>query len=384
MKNIAVFFGSRSAEHDVSIVTAAQCMENLSAAHYNIIPVYLGREGLWYTGEKLRDVKFLNALDTSKVNRCYLPAEPGACLEIIIKKKKVMQQPINCALIAVHGMHGEDGTLQGLLELCDIPYTSCGVGASAAGLNKVTMKHVLRGAGLPVVEDVPFYRDEWEKDPDGIIKKIEKALNYPVFVKPASLGSSIGISHCRDLQELTAGINLACMYDRLVLVEKAVQNPRELNCAALGLGCRVRASAIEEPMRTREFLSYADKYIGDSGKSQGMKTLKRKLPADIPEETAATVRELTEKAFVALDCKGVVRIDFLMDADGKVLINEINTVPGSMAFYLWEPQGLSFSALLDEMIKLAEEAAADRRRNTYAFQSGILTQYAAGTKNSGK
>jgi len=379
MKNVAVFFGGRTAEHEVSIVTAMQCMENLDAKKYQIIPIYIDREGLWHTGPTLRRLENLQHFKADQAKRCYLPAEPGAKLCVRAKKafgEKVEEQPIDVAMLAMHGLHGEDGTLQGLLELCDIPYTSCNVGASAGGMDKILMKHVFRGVGLPVLPDVAVTRDAWETAREATVAAIEKALPYPVFIKPAVLGSSIGVGCAGDREALVNCMAVACHYAARILVERAVVSPREVNCAALGQGEQVLISAIEEPLRAEAFLSFSDKYLS-GGKQKGMKSLKRKMPADLPEEVSQAVRDYTRRCFAALDCKGVARVDFILEGD-DIYVNEINTIPGSMAFYLWEPQGIGFGQLLDRLIAIAEADTNDKKRSQYAFSSGILGQFTSG------
>nr|MDD6336040.1 D-alanine--D-alanine ligase [bacterium] len=384
--NMAVFFGGRSVEHDVSIITAQQWMEQADRTKYNLIPVYIARDGLWYTGDKLMDIGFIRSFDPAAVQRCYLPAEPGGALCVRIRKgfrEKVIRRKIDVAVPAMHGMHGEDGTLQGLLELCDIPYTSCGVGASAGGMDKVSMKHVFCGAGLPILPDVSFTRDAWDDGAEAVLDRIEDKLAYPVFVKPASLGSSIGIGRAQDRDSLRACIEVAAHYDRRILVERALQSPREVNCSAMGFGNQVRVSMIEEPLRAQDFLSFDDKYLREGKTGQGMGALGRKLPADVPEDVARKVTAMTEACFRALDCKGVVRVDFLLDVNLEVYVNEINTIPGSFAYYLWEPMGISFTSLIDAMVEDAMRAYADKRRNHYAYTSQILGRFGAGGAKGG-
>lgn len=360
-------------------------MDNADTEKYQIIPVYITRDGRWYTGDKLRDMSFISRFSAKDVQRCFLAAEPGAQLSVRhVKgfKEKLTHLPCHVAVLAMHGMHGEDGTLQGLLELADIPYTSCGVGASSGGMDKIAMKHVFRGVGLPVLPDISFTREKIRADMSAAVKKVREQVGYPVFVKPACLGSSIGISRTDDDDALITALQLACYYDRRILVEKAAENPREVNCSAMGIGENVRVSAIEEPLRAQDFLSFSDKYLANAKGSSGMKSLKRKLPADIPQDVADKVREYTQKAFMALDCKGVVRVDYLLDEKGQLFINEINTIPGSFSFYLWEPEGIDFSRLIDELVQMAFQAADEKKRNQYAFDSNILKQYGKGSKGT--
>lgn len=395
MKNIAVFFGGKSVEHDVSIVTGLQLMENLNREKFNPVPIYITREGDWFTGPALIKIESFRPFNKNLHTRCYLPANArGKELYRFTPKKGLFraEEPVICrldaAIPAMHGLNGEDGTLQGLLELCCLPYTSCGVLGSAAGMDKILMKAAFRGAGLPVLDAVHFDRDEFANRQEELLQRAE-ALGYPLFVKPANLGSSIGISRAQNQQELVTAIEVASHYDRRIMVEKGVAEPMEINCSALGFGARVRASVCEMPVAWQDFLTYEDKYLrggkggkgGKSGGKAGMASLTRQIPAPIPEELSQRIQALTLEAFRLLDCKGVVRVDYLYDkSSGLLYINEINTIPGSFAFYLWENE-LPYPALLEELIRLAEEAAADRARNQYAFGSAILSA-AAGAKRS--
>jgi len=277
-------------------------------------------------------------------------------------------------------MNGEDGTIQGLFEMCGVPYASAGVTASAVGMDKITMKHVFRGCNFPVLNDFAADRGVFTKDKNGVLDAIEQALVYPLFVKPANLGSSIGISKATDRKSLTFALEVAFKYDRRVLVEQAVTDLMEINCSCLGYGSDVEASVCEMPVSWEEFLSFDDKYMrGGKGGGKGMESLNRKIPAPISDELTAEIQDLSRKIFTALDCKGVVRIDYLYDkAQEKLFIGEINTVPGSFAFYLWEPLGVSFSQLIDRLVDIAFRAQKDKEMNCFAFDSAILNKPGAG------
>ena len=368
--NLAVIFGGRSAEHDISVITGLQAIANLKRDDRTVVPIYIDRKGAWYTGAALEKIDAVRACQKHG-KACYLDPRPGVGLTV--EGMFAKRTPLDVALLCMHGCHGEDGSLQGLLELCDVPYTSCGVGASAGGMDKVTMKHIFRGVGLPVLPDVSCTRDELA-NVDAVVARVENGVGYPCFVKPANLGSSIGIGRAADRAELEQALAVAASFDRRILIEKAVVDPREVNCSALGFGHDVQVSAIEEPLRAKDFLSFDDKYMSSGGQG-GMKTLKRKLPADIPEATAAAVRDCTARCFTALDCKGVVRVDFLIDAQGELFINEVNTIPGSLAFYLWEPLGMDYPSLLEKLIEYAFVAHKEKQKNEYAYESKVLGQY---------
>ncbi len=376
MLNLAVFFGGRTAEHDVSIITGTQFIENADTQKYHIIPVYISREGLWYTGEALADAKFYLHPDFSRkgISRVWLSPEAGS--RELMKKTafgvKAVER-IDVAAIAMHGMHGEDGTLQGLFELADIPYTSAGVGGSSAGMDKILSKAAFKGLGVPCLDAVYFERSEYEASKEDIARRVEEAFYYPVIVKPANLGSSIGIQKAHDRAELMDALALAASYDRRILVEPAIEKLREINCAVLGNGAEAQTSLLEQPLSKGEILDFADKYLPAQGGSKGMKSLDRILPAKLPEETEAEIKRYALEIFKGFDMKGVVRIDFMIDeATGKVYANEVNTIPGSFAFYLFEPAGLPYRQLIDRLVEGAQKRYREKSESKYAFDSAIL------------
>lgn len=397
--NVAVFFGGKTVEHDVSIVTALQLMENLDKEKYNIIPIYITRDGDWYTGEKLMQVDtFKNFKADSQMERCYLPANARAGMLFRFNAKGGLfkkQSPIICkidvAIPAMHGLHGEDGTLQGLLELADIPYTSCGVLGSSVGMDKILMKAAFKGAALPCVPYYHFDRNDYKENSDNILDSAEAQLSYPMFVKPANLGSSIGISKAKNREELAKAIEVASYYDRRILVEQAVPNLMEINCSGMGFGNDVQASVCEMPVSWEDFLTYEEKYLrsgkgGKGGNKQGagMASLSRQIPAPISDELTAQIQEYTVKIFKLLDCKGVVRIDYLYNKEtNELFVNEINTIPGSFAYYLWEPLGLTYSQLLDKLVHHALKANEESKASEYAFNSEILSKYKQNGKLAG-
>lgn len=385
MLNVGVFFGSRAAEHDVSIITGLQILENADKAKYHAFPVYVSREGEWFIGDPLRKIETYRNFDPNQkdLTRVILPPVPNKNGLFtmgggLFAKAQIAAQ-LDCAILAFHGMNGEDGTMQGLMELANIPYTSCGVVGSAAGMDKIVMKAVFRSMGLPVLSSVHCYRSDWQSAPEDVIRKIE-GLGYPVYVKPANLGSSIGISRAVDRESLRRAMDVACGFDKRILIEKGLEKPMEINCACLGCGAETLPSLCEQPVSWEDFLTFDDKYIRGSGK--GMENLARKIPAPISPEQTAKIKSYTEQIFRMFDCKGVVRVDYMMDrADGEIYVCEINTIPGSFAFYLFEPMGLTFSALVDKLIAYARMAAEEKKESTFAFDSAILEKVANGTKS---
>ena len=389
MYNIGVIYGSRTCEHDVSIISALQAAQALDKKKYNVTYIYIGREGTWYTGEALADVKFYEHFDPEKVTRV-LPAGENSKLVLyhLPEKKKLFGGAaervavLDVVMPVLHGLNGEDGTLQGMLELFDVPYTSAGVMGSAVGMDKITMKLLFKGCGFPVIEGVWFDRGRWSRERDGVMDECEDKLGFPLIVKPANLGSSIGINIAHDRNQLEDAIETAAAYDHRILVEKAVTPLREVNCSVLGYGDHVETSELEMPVTQEEFLTFEGKYTRNAKGAAGMASQVRIIPAPISEKAAEAVRDLAARAFRAMDLKGVVRIDFILDENENVFINEANTIPGSLAFYLWEPKGISFSALLDGMVECAFSAWADRKASVFSHDSTLLANIVHGSKGA--
>jgi D-alanine-D-alanine ligase len=290
--------------------------------------------------------------------------------------RRSQPQRLDVVFPALHGSHGEDGTLQGLFELADIPYVGAGVMASAVTRDKIMLKAVLVQHGIPTVSHLPFRRQDWVSDPDGALKRIEAELGYPVFIKPASLGSSIGVARADDAEEARNYINVAANFDRRILVETALENIVEINCAVMGNHDK-RASVLEQPISWQEFLTYEEKYMRSEG-AAGMKGAERKIPAPIPDELTQRIQQMAIAAFDAVDGRGTARVDFLVDLEqDTVFLNEINTLPGSMAFYLWQEEGLSPADVVDELIELAFDAYAEKRKTVYNYKTGLIAHAAA-------
>lgn len=384
MQNIGVFFGSRTAEHDVSIISGLQILENADKAKYNAFPVYISRKGEWFTGEPLRKIETYKHFDENMkgLTRVYLPPVPNSgglyTSSSGLFAKSKLAYPMDCAILAFHGMNGEDGTMQGLMELANIPYTSCGVLGSAVGMDKIVMKAVFKSMGLNVLEGTYCYRDIWRANREAIIESAER-IGYPVYVKPANLGSSIGISRATDRESFIRSMETACGYDRRILIEKGLEKPREFNCACLGMGADCVASLCEEPVSWEEFLTFDSKYITNSGK--GMQSQARRLPAPIPQQLTEKIQHTTKEIFAMLDCRGVVRVDYMLDtATDTLYVCEINTIPGSFAFYLFEPMGISFKKLVDRLVEFAFAGAKEKADNIFAFDSKILEKASNGVK----
>ena len=396
--NIAVFFGSRSCEHDVSIVSALQCIEATKAAGFNVTPVYISRDGLWYTGEPLENIETFREFNpmTKGITRVTLDVTANAGdlwawppqRAGLFAKVPTPLCHIDCVIPVFHGWHGEDGTIQGLLEMANIPYASSGVLGSAIGMDKIAMKQILRGAGFPVLDFVWFTREQLKKERQAVIERVEKEIKYPAFIKPAALGSSIGVSRAKNREELERALDVAASYDRRILVEVGVVHPVEINCAAVGYGEDVRASVCEMPVPSSNdtFLDFWQKYLRNASTkgedSRGMKSLSRVVPAPIGDELTGRIQTMTCDIFKLLDCCGTVRVDFILDQNDMLFVNEPNTIPGSLAFYLWKASGLDFPKLIEKMVEEALRAHADKNSSVFAYDSSILKKVAAGTKGS--
>lgn len=382
---VGVIFGGRSVEHDVSVVTGHQVMQAFDPERYEVVPIYINRDGRWYSGAPLLDLKnfqeeiishkaVVETLISPSVQHHGLilnPAPRGWLSRSQIKRLDVV-------FPTIHGSHGEDGTLQGLLEMADIPYVGCGVLASAVANDKLLTKQVLKQNGIPVVAGIAFSRDEWEKDPDAIIRRIAAELTFPVFVKPVTLGSSIGIARVEQTQVedlLRAHIDVAANLDRRLMVESAVANCVEINCSVLGDERHLQASVLEQPVSWEQFLTYEEKYLRGG---EGMKSAERLIPAPISPELTERIQMLAKRAFQVIDGRGIARIDFLVRPErDEVFLNEINTMPGSLAFYLWQETGLNPRQVVDQLVELAREAHAQKRRNTYNYQTSLISLTAA-------
>jgi len=378
---VGVIFGGETVEHEVSIITAVQAMEHINKDKYEIVPIYISKDRIWYTGKMLMDIDVyqdFNQLKKYAKEVVLTKTKEGFFLQ---KTKGLFRKnvtDIDIAFPIVHGNNAEDGTLQGYLDSVGIPYVGSRVLGSALGQDKVIMKQIFKDTKLPIVDYIWFFDSEYADDCDKIFEKVEK-LGYPVIVKPATLGSSVGITYVKDDNELAKAIEEAMKYDIKVVVEKAVSNLVEVNCSVFGNYSYQETSVIEEVTSDEELLTFADKYISGGkkkGASKGMASASRKIPANISKELEEKIKETSKAAFKALNLSGVCRIDYLIDKKtNKFYINEPNTIPGSLSFYLWEPTGKKYTDLLDEMITLAIKDYKNRARKIYSFESNILSNY---------
>src|SRR5580693_7106620 len=399
---VGVAFGGRSVEHDVSIITGLQALGVLEERHAPV-PIYIARSGRWYTGEALRELSiYQQDGGDPAAEEVHFDLHNGRLLRATATGGSLLRgrraaEPIelDVVVLATHGTQGEDGCLQGALELARLPYVGPPVGAAAAAMDKHATKALLAQAGLPALEHAALRREQWEHDSAAVLASVRARFAFPLYVKPASLGSSVGVSRCADEHQLGEALTLGFELDRVCLVEPAVEGGREVNCAVIGRpGVAPRASVCEQPVAAAEFLSFEDKYMGavedahgakgEGATAQGMKGAQRLIPAPLPDALTAEVQDLARRAFTAFGCAGVTRVDFLIDAQQRVYVNELNTIPGSFSFYLWEPARMPFADLMDELIELALAEHREQSRTTTVFATNLLAERASGTKTGGK
>lgn len=362
---IAVLFGGRSGEHEVSLMSAKSVLSVLDPARYEVTQVGITHEGAWLTGPDAHAV--FERGEVSSLTPCAIfpdPTNPG--LYALRGTECVKLTDVDVVFPVLHGTYGEDGTMQGLLEMADVAYVGAGVTGSAAGMDKGVFKDVMRANDIPTVESVILLRSEIEADMGAAVCKAELAGAYPLFVKPANLGSSVGVTKCNSPSDLHEGLLEAARFDRRVLVERGVMEAREVEVSVLG-NDQPQASVPGEILPSREFYSYESKYVdGTSGLL---------IPAELPQAALEEIRALAVKAYKAIDCAGMARADFFVErASGRVYLNEVNTIPGftiiSMYPKLWEATGLPYAQLVDRLIELALERKADRDRTERRFRRG--------------
>ena len=394
--NIAVFFGGESVEHEVSIISAHQAIEALDKNKYNVISVYVSKERKLYVSDLLKDMSNYKDLKhlisqctqvsiTSEDNRVVIrPVKPS-----LFGPKEL--GTIDVAIPVMHGTNGEDGTIQGFFEMLKVPYAGCDLYGAAIGQDKVLQKNVLNDNNLPITNWFWVYGAEMDTRQSEILDKVHRLI-YPVIIKPARTGSSVGISIAHNDEEYLACFDEARQYDEKIITEKVVKPMREINCSVVGDSYSCVASVLEEvsSVSQDELLSFSDKYLGGSKStksegSKGMASTARIVPAPLTDEQTRLIQQLAKETFRVLGTSGVCRIDFLMDADTKkVYVNEINTIPGSLAFYLWQAAGVSFSELMDKLVELALDRERRRSKMTFSYETNILSNFSASSTKGSK
>lgn len=383
---IGVIFGGRSVEHEISIITGNQAITNINTEKYEIVPIYISKAGLMYTGEKLLKLESFRNLDSLLKELTPITIiNDGKNINIVrYPMKKFGNNIINTIDVAfptMHGTNGEDGTIAGYLEMLQVPYIGCDMLSASIGMDKIMMRRVLKEANIPSLDYVAFYSTDYIKEEEKIINEIEEKLRYPLIVKAGNLGSSVGIKKAKTNSELKEAIEYSMQFSDRVMVENAIVNLKEVNCSVMGDTSNVAASECEEPLGSDEILSYQDKYVSGgktktgevAGGSKGMATLQRKLPAEISNEMKNEIQELAIKTFKVLGCSGVSRIDFLVDNDtNDIYVNEINTIPGALSYYLWEATGKTFEKEIDELVDIALKRKREREKLVFSYDQNIL------------
>ncbi|MFB6247321.1 MAG: D-alanine--D-alanine ligase family protein [Salinibacter sp.] len=404
--NVGVALGGVAPEHEVSVISALQAAAALDRDRYRPVPLYIAKDGTWYTGEALLDVDRyadLDALLDAAVPVALRPTPHGR-LELLEDRDAgafarfaypPCRVPVDVMLLGLHGGAGEDGGLQGLCETFNVPYTSTGVFGSALGMDKVMSKRVCRQAGLPVVDFVAFRENDWAYREEAGLDRCEAEIGYPMVVKPARCGSSIGIGRADTRAELDAAIEDAFRYDGKVIVERAVEAMREINCSVLGDAHEATPSVLEEPTASdddEEVLTFQDKYMGEDedgtksggpgakatdGGPEGMAAQDRIVPAPLSDERTEEIQEMAVRLFHLFECAGVVRIDFMIDeaqSPPQLYFNEINTIPGSFSFYLWEPSGVPFDELVGRLVEIARRRHREQNGRVRTHDANLLSE----------
>lgn len=402
--NVGVALGGVAPEHEVSVISALQAAAALDRERYTPVPLYIAKDGTWYSGEALLDVDRYADLDSllDEAVPVALCPTPHGRLELLENRdagafERLTRPPhrrsVDVMLLGLHGGPGEDGGIQGLCETFNVPYTSTGVFGSALGMDKVMSKRVCREAGIPVVDFVAFREDEWAYEEEAGLDRCEADIGYPMVVKPARCGSSIGIARADDRAELDAAIEDAFRYDSKVIVERAVEEMREINCSVLGDAHDATPSVLEEPKPSDddEVLTFRDKYMREEGGTKGtdgaksagsaaggMASQDRIVPAPLPDERTERIQDLAVRLFRLFECAGVVRIDFMIDEaqgpSGQVYFNEINTIPGSFSFYLWEPSGVPFDELVGRLVEIARRRHREQNGRVRTYDVNLLSE----------
>lgn len=398
MIKVGVIFGGESVEHEVSIITAVQAMNYMDQKKYEIVPIYISKDRNWYIGESLREMstyKDLSLVPTLAKEVTLTKKDD----EFILQKKnglfKGTVETIDVAFPIVHGKGVEDGSLSGYLETLGIPYVGPSMLGAAIGQDKVVQKQVMQASNIPVVNYTWFYDYEYQSDEENIIKEIKK-LSYPVIVKPARLGSSVGIAVAKSDEQLKEAIEEAIKYDEKIVVEAMVKNLKEVDCAVVGNYQDMECSLIGEMLTDNDFLTFEDKYIGEGGKGGKKGSAKNqnggklatsgfKIPAELDKEIEEQIYKYSKEAFRCLNLSGVTRFDFLVDTKAKkVYVNEPNTIPGCLAFFFYTPKGKKYTKLLDEMITSAIKEYKSSKKKVTSFESNVLSTYDGSKGAKGK
>lgn len=375
--NIGVFFGGKSPEHDVSIITGQLIISELKKAGYKVTPVYITKLGKWFLGENLGLLKtFTDQAEAKKINDGlnYSLDLNASDQKMVFQKKGFMSEKImvDIAFPAFHGMNGEDGTIQGLWELLNIPYIGCDLTTSAIAMDKALTKEFYLSQNIPTTKFVSAITSEWKEQKEILLEKITSTISFPLFVKPARLGSSIGMTKVNELAKLSDALEVAFYFDNKVIVEEAVENLADLTCACIGNDEPI-ASLVQEAVFQSDHFSYEEKYLEDGGAQFGKNDNGVIIPARLSEANTETIRQMAIDIYKIFACSGISRIDFLFDKKTeKIYANEINTLPGTLYHHLWKKSGLDISELLERLLTLAQEKHATKNKINTDYKSDLL------------
>lgn len=380
-------FGGISTEHEVSVITGVQVAHAADRSKYNVIPIYLSKVGKWYTGQKLLEMSSYANLETIPLEGREVSIDLNNPQFIFVKTGGLFRKHAKIQLDVIfpcfHGGSGENGAIQGLLDLLDVPYVGSGVLGSSLGMDKVVMKQVLDQNGIKVAPYVYFYKPAWTTTKEKIISELETKLGYPMFVKPANSGSSVGVAKVTSKSALENAVDVALAFDRKVIVETGIEGYKEINVSVLGIsGEDLMVSECEEVFASKDFLSYTDKYSGGGGKSKGMASTQREIPAKLTPVAKKLIQETAKKAFTVLNAGGLARLDFLFNPNtNDYYLIEINTIPGSMSFYLWEATNMPFTNMVDNLIEVALKTYAYKTNRITTYSSNILKDFKTSLKS---
>ncbi len=383
-KTIGVMFGSKSPEHDISIITGQFIMAELRKTDkYNVVGIYIDKKGNWFLGKELESLKFFTSGDyTEKLKEMSnWSVSTKITNKLVLDSKGMFSKEISIDVVfpALHGQNGEDGAIQGMLEMLSVPYVGCDFKSSSVAMDKVLNKLFYKSINIPTTNFIYFSKKEWGKEKDIILNKAKNELKWPVFVKPANLGSSIAITKVKEYKELEKACELACYYDNKVLIEESVENLMDITCAVIG-NEELKSSLVQESTFEKDSLSYEDKYLNDGGSHFGNDEKKIIIPARLNQETTDKIQEMSKNIFKSLGCSGIARVDYLYNKETKELFaNEINPLPGTLYHHLWKESGLEASELINKLINWAIEKYKEKNEITYTFKSDVL-KHAKGIK----
>ncbi|MBI5220862.1 MAG: D-alanine--D-alanine ligase [Candidatus Liptonbacteria bacterium] len=389
MQTIGVFFGGKSPEHEVSVVTGQLIISGLKKLGYPIVPVFIDKTGRWWSGERLGTIKAFTGQDTNQIlkgkDKYYLDL-PESRGKMVLRQKELFGEKlvIDMAFPALHGRYGEDGTIQGLFEMLDLPYVGCDVPSSAIAMDKVLTKLLYRAESIPTVPFIFFSPADWAERKREILRQAKK-LHGPLFIKPARLGSSIGMAKVKSQKDLEFAVEVALHYDDKVVVEESVENLMDVTCAVMGPTVSPRPSLTLETTFEDVFYSYQDKYLNEGGTQTGQAKNRIIIPARLPDKTNREIQQLAVRIYQLFGCSGIARVDFLYDTKKKkVFANEVNTLPGTLYEHLWRASGVEFGELLTILLKTAETRQQERQKLIYSFESDVLKKLGSLKLKGGK